>query len=140
MPTRKPRMEQDGELYPFDSYSDEPKSESSSRKNSRREEARPWEMPASYSQYIFYHPEESRAWMANQKKERRPFPMALIDSFKRDPNRHIIDPIIEQHDEESRMTGVDPAWAAARTANSGLVRKLKGRHLQMIAIGGSIGE
>jgi amino acid transporter len=26
------------------------------------------------------------------------------------------------------------------TANSGLARELKGRHLQMIAIGGSIGE
>lgn len=30
--------------------------------------------------------------------------------------------------------------AAVRTANTALVRQLKGRHLQMIAIGGSIGE
>lgn len=30
--------------------------------------------------------------------------------------------------------------AAARTAKTGLSRELKGRHLQMIAIGGSIGK
>jgi hypothetical protein len=30
--------------------------------------------------------------------------------------------------------------AGAETSDSGLARKLKGRHLQMIAIGGSIGE
>ena len=82
--------------------------------------------------------------MSNQKTDERPLPRAFIDSFRRDPHRHIIDPLIEQieeHDGETRTYhGVDPAWAAQNTANSGLVRKLKGRHLQMIAIGGSIGE
>lgn len=145
----KPRMEQHGaELYPSDSYSDEQKSVSSSRKDSRRdyassrgEELRPWEMPASYSQHIFVHREAREpSWMAGQKRDTRPWPKQLIDSFKRDPNRHIIDPIIERHDEEMHTVGVDPAWAAANTANTGLVRKLKGRHLQMIAIGGSIGK
>jgi amino acid transporter len=33
----------------------------------------------------------------------------------------------------------DPKLAAYNTANTALVRRLKGRHLQMIAIGGSIG-
>lgn len=142
---RKPRMERDGELYPLDSYSDDPKSESSSRKGSRKEEPRPWEREASYGQHIFFHlGQQSRPWMAGQQKDTRPWPKQLIDSFRRDPNRHIIDPIIEQHDQEHLQhaaAGVDPAWVAAqRTANTGLVRKLKGRHLQMIAIGGSIGE
>jgi amino acid transporter len=34
----------------------------------------------------------------------------------------------------------DANQAAYNTANTALVKKLKGRHLQMIAIGGSIGE
>jgi len=34
----------------------------------------------------------------------------------------------------------DAKLAAYNTANTALVRRLKGRHLQMIAIGGSIGE
>lgn len=34
----------------------------------------------------------------------------------------------------------DAKQAAFNTANSGLQKNLKGRHLQMIAIGGSIGE
>ena len=149
MPMRKSRMEGDGtEPYPSDSYSDDRESESSTRKDSRRdctsargEELRPWEMPASYSQHIFIHSEPRQpSWMASQKKDTRPWPKQLIDSFKRDPHRHIIDPIIERHDEEMHTVGVDPAWVAANTANTGLVRKLKGRHLQMIAIGGSIGE
>ena len=143
-PMRKPRMEQDGELYRFDSYSDDPKSDTSSRKDSRREEARPWEREASYGQHIFSPAGQHRPWMAGQQKDSRPWPKQLVDSFRRDPNRHIIDPIIDQHDHghgHHAAGGADPAWLAAqRTANTGLARKLKGRHLQMIAIGGSIGE
>lgn len=40
----------------------------------------------------------------------------------------------------SEQNGYNVRRAAVQTANTALVRQLKGRHLQMIAIGGSIGE
>jgi len=56
----------------------------------------------------------------------------IFDSFKRDPNFPAVSP--------KTIDGVfDPHAAAAGTAASPLARELKGRHLQMIAIGGSIG-
>lgn len=59
----------------------------------------------------------------------------IIESFKRDPN-YTITP-------KKSVTGegkvFDVEEAAHNTAASPLARKLKGRHLQMIAIGGSIG-
>ena len=44
-----------------------------------------------------------------------------------------------QVDDQADDRFYDLRAANARTANSGLARDLKGRHLQMIAIGGSIG-
>lgn len=51
------------------------------------------------------------------------------------------------HDDEivtsetaSTQDGYDVRRAAMQTANTALCRQLKGRHLQMIAIGGSIGQ
>lgn len=77
-------------------------------------------------------------WYGNDKDAGRSFPMRFLDTFKRHPDCRMVDPIIDREDEESEA-GLNHRLAAVRTAQSGLVRKLKGRHLQMIAIGGSIG-
>ena len=59
-----------------------------------------------------------------------------MDSFKRDPNQHATPKGAVGADGKV----FDVEGAAAATAESPLARKLKGRHLQMIAIGGSIGN
>jgi yeast amino acid transporter len=68
----------------------------------------------------------------------------FLESFRRDPDRQITPketPGMEF--EGGRMHNgahyYDIHLANLQTAQSGLARKLKGRHLQMIAIGGSIG-
>ena len=64
------------------------------------------------------------------------FGRRLFDSFKRDPNLRATPKGVIG----SNGRVYDPGVAAEATAASPLARKLKGRHLQMIAIGGSIGE
>lgn len=68
-------------------------------------------------------------------KSPEPVLQRFLDSFKRDPNARI-EPI-DAIGGDGKIYDVESA--AQATADSPLARKLKGRHLQMIAIGGSIG-
>ncbi|KAI5864998.1 amino acid permease [Durotheca rogersii] len=78
----------------------------------------------------------------------------LVDGFRRDPSQRITseDPLDDIHTVEavrlhrpilgrrgSQSHHYDLRLATLQTAQSHLARKLKGRHLQMIAMGGSIG-
>lgn len=69
----------------------------------------------------------------------------FLDGFKRDPNTeffpsdHLGQVESGQGRDHNGAHYYDLHMAALESAHSGLARKLKGRHLQMIAIGGSIG-
>lgn len=65
---------------------------------------------------------------------KRPLSARVVDSFRRDPNASVTRGSIGDH-----RRSFDAEAAAHATASSPLLRRLKGRHLQMIAIGGSIG-
>ncbi|PGH02083.1 hypothetical protein AJ79_07720 [Helicocarpus griseus UAMH5409] len=59
----------------------------------------------------------------------------FVDGFRRDPNARIT----KKDAASTSSRGFDMEAAISNTASTLLHRKLKGRHLQMIAIGGSIG-
>ncbi|PBP15895.1 putative amino acid permease protein [Diplocarpon rosae] len=61
-----------------------------------------------------------------------PWTTRFVDSFRRDPRA--------SPTSVPTKRGYDHQAAAQATANTTLSRQLKGRHMQMIAIGGSIGS
>lgn len=72
---------------------------------------------------------------------KRSMPTRIFDSFRRDPNQKVTSTgeIIDLKLEHGHSDSYDVETAIANTASSPLSRQLKTRHLQMLAIGGSIG-
>ncbi|KUJ13813.1 amino acid permease [Mollisia scopiformis] len=72
---------------------------------------------------------------------KRSLPVRIFDSFRRDPNQQATatGEIVDLKLEHEHSDSYDVESAIANTAKSPLARKLEARHLQMIAIGGSIG-
>lgn len=86
---------------------------------------------ADYSPESSYQaPEHGQQYVSNESMGAR-----FISSFKRDPNAHMTPKGTVGADGKV----FDAESAIAATAEAPLQRSLKGRHLQMIAIGGSIG-
>ena len=71
--------------------------------------------------------------LTDDEPEREPIRRRILDSFKRDPSAHITNPVAGGYNE------FDMEAATVASGGSQLKRKLKSRHLQMIAIGGSVG-
>ncbi|KAA6415681.1 MAG: amino acid permease [Lasallia pustulata] len=75
------------------------------------------------------------AYYGETSATQRSLPARIWDGFKRDPNASTT----PRGAVGANGKVFDLEGAAHATANTGLHRRLKGRHLQMIAIGGSIG-
>lgn len=67
------------------------------------------------------------------KAKKKNIPLRILNSFKRDPGVYYSTPAGGSRYE------YDIVAATTATSSSRLQRRLKGRHLQMIAIGGSVG-
>ena len=72
----------------------------------------------------------TEAW-DTEPEPKAPWQRRFVDSFRRDPNAHIIKP--GQSLDPHGGHGFDHKTAAERTANSGLAHKLKSRHMQMVS-------
>ncbi|TQS38713.1 hypothetical protein Golomagni_00775 [Golovinomyces magnicellulatus] len=66
-------------------------------------------------------------------KRKKQWVRDVVSSFKRNPFSDV------RSCSDPDVVGFDHIAAARKTANSGLAHKLKSRHMQMMAIGGSIG-
>lgn len=78
----------------------------------------------------------SQGFYAAETPQQRSVPWRVIESFRRDPNRRATPGGVVSAD--GKVFDMEAANMA--TARSPLARRLKSRHLQMIAIGGSIGR
>ena len=78
----------------------------------------------------------TEAW-DTEPTPKAPWQRRFVDSFKRDPNAHVIRPgqSVDPHAGGGIVKGgFDHKTAAERTANSGLAHKLKSRHMQMVSL------
>ena len=78
---------------------------------------------------------QASAYYGESSYHRETIPRRVMDSFRRDPNINMTPK--GSLGADGKVFDVESA--AQNTATSPLARRLKGRHLQMIAIGGSIG-
>jgi amino acid permease len=88
-----------------------------------------------YSSMSFASHEFASPW-GEQETGQETFLLKTFKSFKRDPNKRVSRG--DAYGADGRVYDVRQATRA--TAEAPLIRRLKGRHLQMIAFGGSIGR